>query len=69
MDRETTPWPDSIRPPIRSPGTRSTQKGVDAHGSGPWAEGPRVKPGQGVETQASPLQRLFFDTDPQVNNE
>src|SRR6185437_12914982 len=31
--------------------TGSAEQDVDAHGSGPWAEGPRVKPGQGAESK------------------
>jgi hypothetical protein len=28
-------------------GSANGREGVDAHGSSPWAEGPRAKPGQG----------------------
>src|SRR5690242_19155723 len=33
---------------VLAAGITKVQEDVDAHGSSPWAEGPRVKPGQGI---------------------
>ena len=45
----TNPADISLPPGLTRGSTHSFTLFVDAHGSGPWAEGPPVKPGQGVK--------------------